>query len=116
MNMSARLRELLAGIYELGDPRSTQRNLPMEGLRGLAVTLVFFVHYHALFKVWADPGSLTFAVSDFLGTVGLAGVDLFFVLSGYLIYGLIFKKPTRYASFIKRRIQRIYPTFLFVLA
>ena len=114
--MSARLRELLAGIYELGDTRSAQRNLTMEGLRGLAVTLVFFVHYHALFKSWAGTDSFTFAVSNFLGTIGLAGVDLFFVLSGYLIYGLLFKKPTRYRSFIKRRIQRIYPTFLVVLA
>ncbi|HEV2911714.1 MAG TPA: acyltransferase [Pyrinomonadaceae bacterium] len=112
----ARLRERLANIYELCDTRNAQRNLPMEGLRGLAVTLVFFVHYHALFKVLADPASTTFAVSNFLGTIGLVGVDLFFVLSGYLIYGLIFAKPTRYATFIKRRIQRIYPTFLFVLA
>ncbi len=116
MSTSARLREGLANIYELGDTRNPQRNLPMEGLRGLAVLLVFFVHYHWLFSVWAEPDSPTFAISNFLGTVGLAGVDLFFVLSGYLIYGLIFKKPIRYASFIKRRIQRIYPTFLFVLA
>jgi peptidoglycan/LPS O-acetylase OafA/YrhL len=43
-------------------------------------------------------------------------VDLFFVLSGYLIYGLIFRKPGQYMKFIERRIQRIYPTFLSVLA
>ncbi|HYY59204.1 MAG TPA: acyltransferase [Pyrinomonadaceae bacterium] len=113
---SARLRERLADIYELGDTKNARRNLPMEGLRGLAVTLVFFVHYHALFSVWAGRGSFTFEVSNFLGTIGLVGVDLFFVLSGYLIYGLVFAKPTRYGTFIKRRIQRIYPTFLFVLA
>ncbi|HEX8920807.1 MAG TPA: acyltransferase, partial [Pyrinomonadaceae bacterium] len=109
-------RERLASIYELGDVKNPKRNLPMEGLRGFAVLLVFFVHYHALFQVWLGRDTFSFAFSNFLGTIGLAGVDLFFVLSGYLIYGLIFKKPGRYASFIKRRVQRIYPTFLFVFA
>jgi exopolysaccharide production protein ExoZ len=113
---AAQWRERLAGIYELGDTRNPKRNLPMEGLRGFAVLLVFFVHYHALFHVWLGRDSLSFAFSNFLGTIGLAGVDLFFVLSGYLIYGLIFKKPGRYTTFIKRRVERIYPTFLFVLA
>lgn len=113
---AASIVERLSGVYELGDIKNPKRNLPMEGLRGFAVLLVFFVHYHALFKVWVGQETFSYAVSNFLGTTGLAGVDLFFVLSGYLIYGLIFKKPGRYRAFIARRIQRIYPTFLFVLA
>ena len=44
-------------------------------------------------------------------------MDLFFVLSGYLIFGTIVKKthfsPAKYAL---RRVQRIYPTFLAVFA
>ncbi|MGB9178643.1 MAG: acyltransferase [Pyrinomonadaceae bacterium] len=110
------LRERLANIFELADANNPRRNLPMEGLRGLAVILVFFVHYHAIFKPWVQQGSFTFAFSNFLGTIGLSGVDLFFVLSGYLIYGMVFKKRNSYMSFIRRRIQRIYPTFLCVLA
>jgi exopolysaccharide production protein ExoZ len=116
MSANLTLRERLASIYELGDMKNPKRNLPMEGLRGFAVLLVFFVHYHALFSPWTARDSFSFAFSNFLGTIGLAGVDLFFVLSGYLIYGLIFKKPGRYMDFIKRRIERIYPTFLCVLA
>lgn len=107
--------ERLARIYELGNVNAPDRNLPMEGLRGFAVLLVFFVHYHALFSSWLERGSYGFAVSEFLGTIGLSGVDLFFVLSGYLIYGWTIRKYNGYGKFIRRRIERIYPTFLAVL-
>jgi peptidoglycan/LPS O-acetylase OafA/YrhL len=36
---------------------STQRILSMEGQRGIAVTLVFLVHYVSLFSRWLTPGS-----------------------------------------------------------
>ena len=39
--------EKFGDLYMLSDER--QRLIPMEGLRGLAVLLVFFVHFHALF-------------------------------------------------------------------
>src|SRR4051812_40505055 len=116
VGLRARSHERLAGIYEVGVAGSRSRNLPMEGLRGLAVILVFFVHYHFVFKPWVSPDSHTFAVSNFLSTIGLSGVDLFFVISGYLIYGLTIRKPGKYMMFIKRRMQRIYPTFLCVFA
>src|ERR1700737_402660 len=107
--------EKLSNVYELGG-EATTRNLPMEGLRGFAVLLVFFVHYHALFSGWVSSNSMSFAFSKFLSNVGHSGVDLFFVLSGYLIYGSIIKKQRSYFGFIRRRIQRIYPTFLCVFA
>ncbi|HMF54934.1 MAG TPA: acyltransferase [Pyrinomonadaceae bacterium] len=115
MSFKAAFRERLAGIYEL-DSTGAKRSLQMEGVRGFAVLLVFFVHYHALFKPWMSEGSFTFALSDFLWSIGHTGVDLFFVLSGYLIYGLVIKRRNSYPSFIKRRILRIYPVFLCVLA
>jgi exopolysaccharide production protein ExoZ len=116
MSLRVGIGERLARIYELGNVNSPDRNLPMEGLRGFAVLLVFFVHYHAVFSPWLAPGSYSFAVSEFVGTVGLSGVDLFFVLSGYLIYGWTIRKYSSYAKFIRRRIERIYPTFLAVFA
>ncbi len=87
----------------------------MEGLRGLAVTLVFFVHYHAIFSDYVASSSGLFRVSQFLGLVGNTGVDLFFVLSGYLIYGALLQKQPHYLKFIERRIERIFPTFVCVL-
>jgi len=91
----------------------------MEGLRGIAVTLVFFVHYEALFGGWVAPGTASARAANFLATVGHTGVDLFFVLSGYLIYGAIIKMREvqgGYARFMRRRVRRIYPTFLVMLA
>ena len=87
--------------------------LSMEGLRGIAVFLVFWVHYSSLVSPWLSGSSV--GVSNFIHSFGHLGVDLFFVLSGYLIYGSIVDKSTfSITKYGKRRIQRIYPTFLIV--
>jgi exopolysaccharide production protein ExoZ len=116
MRAGVRWRNRLADIYEMGGAHDANRNLPLEGLRGLAVFLVFLVHYHSLFHAWVSEDSSTFAVSSFLWSIGHSGVDLFFVISGYLIYGAVIRKKKSYFGFVRRRIQRIYPTFLCVLA
>ena len=97
-------------------PRESARLLPMEGLRGLAVLVVFFVHAHALFGPYIASYAGLFRVSEYLGRVGIAGVDLFFVLSGFIIYGALVHKQARYFTFLQRRVRRIYPTFLVVLS
>ena len=89
--------------------------LSMEGLRGIAVFLVFWVHYSALIKPWVSGNSLD--ILNFVSHLGHLGVDLFFVLSGYLIYGSIISKREFFAyKYARRRIQRIYPVFLVVFA
>jgi exopolysaccharide production protein ExoZ len=100
----------IANLYET-EP-GTARIVPMEGLRGWAVLLVFFVHVNGAFKGYLGGGSFLFRLSDFLGTVGGTGVDLFFVISGYLIYGAVIRPKFRYGRFFRRRVQRIYPAFL----
>lgn len=83
----------------------------MEGLRGFAVFLVFIVHFATLVKPWipANDGFLQFL--GCLHTIGNAGVDLFFVLSGYLIYGSLLNRPQPFLKFFSRRVERIYPAF-----
>ncbi|KAF0717378.1 Aste57867_2325 [Aphanomyces stellatus] len=75
----------------------------IDGLRALAVIPV--VIFHAYPK--ALPG-------------GFIGVDIFFVISGYLISSILFKEHTKgtftYADFYSRRIRRIFPALILVLA
>jgi len=108
------LRERLSRLYELED--TPGRIASMEGVRGLAVLLVFGVHVHSLFGVELAHDSVLFRVSQLAGVMGNAGVDLFFALSGYLIYGKLIRKPAGYGAFVARRVRRIYPAFLAVLA
>jgi len=109
-SVTAKIRQL----YEVPEERS--RLIAMEGLRGFAVLLVFFVHLHALFGIYVSSHPFLWGASAMLGNIGNTGVDLFFVLSGYLIYGAVLRKTMPYFKFMKRRVERIYPTFLVVLA
>lgn len=85
----------------------------MEGLRGVAVFLVFLVHYSSLIEPWLTNS--TNNISNFIHSFGHLGVDLFFILSGYLIYGTIINsKKFKAIPYARRRVIRIYPTFLFV--
>lgn len=79
--------------------------IPLDGLRAIAVILVFFQHYGAG-RVW-------------LFGWGWAGVDVFFVLSGFLITGILYDsqhKPHRYRDFYIRRTLRIFPLYYAVWA
>lgn len=87
---------------------------PMEGIRGFAVFLVFLVHYVTLIEPWLIEGSVTYVIAKSIRSIGNSGVDLFFVLSGYLIYGMLIKKHTAFKTYILRRVRRIYPTFTVV--
>lgn len=84
----------------------------LTGLRGIAAGLV--VVYH-LWPVGSAPApGLARAVGK-----GYLHVDLFFVLSGYVLalnYGSLFKEhpfsPRSFATFFMRRVARIYPAYL----
>ena len=87
----------------------------MEGLRGLAIALVFVCHFQ---MVILSPLSQSFGSRFYLvmAQIGGTGVDLFFVLSGMLIYRAALKPNMKYGKFLVRRVQRIFPTFVVVLA
>ncbi|OQR97966.1 acyltransferase 3 [Achlya hypogyna] len=84
-------------------PKPSTYRPDIDGLRALAVTPV--VIFHAYPEVF--PG-------------GFVGVDVFFVISGFLISGILFKELETnrftYTSFYTRRVRRIFPTLLLVLS
>jgi peptidoglycan/LPS O-acetylase OafA/YrhL len=84
------------------------RNLGLDLLRILAVLLVMCRH----FDIGKNPSFLLAA----LHKGGWVGVDLFFVLSGFLVSGLIFQEHSRKGEvnmgrFLIRRGFKIYPVF-----
>jgi exopolysaccharide production protein ExoZ len=111
------LVEWLQQRFELARGGSTHNVRPMEGLRGFAVLLVFFVHYVDQIKQWLPQEGFAAAVASAMEHIGHSGVDLFFALSGYLIYGSLLSRAQPFLPYIARRIQRIYPVFtaVFVL-
>lgn len=108
--------EWLIQRFELSRGGSALNLRPMEGLRGFAVFLVFLVHYVTLVRPWIAGESALISFSGALHAIGNTGVDLFFVLSGYLIYGSLISRPQRFIRFMSRRVERIYPAFVAVFA
>jgi peptidoglycan/LPS O-acetylase OafA/YrhL len=96
----------------------TRRVVELDGLRGVAIALVVFLHYvmrssvlgsmihHAAPPVWA------------LLNISWCGVDLFFVISGFLIGGILLDhraSPTERRTFYLRRACRILPVYALLL-
>jgi peptidoglycan/LPS O-acetylase OafA/YrhL len=90
---------------------SGERNRPLDGLRGIAIGLVLIGHF------WGPV--------PFLG--GHTGVRLFFVLSGFLITGILLQcrdaaergdalSGTLLLAFYARRCLRIFPPYYLLLA
>ncbi|WP_010523756.1 acyltransferase family protein [Nesterenkonia sp. F] len=96
-------RQAAAGPTASGSPGASHFQPEIQGLRALAVLLVVVYHF------WPDhlPG-------------GYVGVDVFFVISGYLITAHLFKEAVstgtvRLGRFWARRIRRLLPASLLVL-
>ena len=84
---------------------TSSRNINLDALRGIAILLVLGRHLQ-YFPLWTKAG--------------WAGVDLFFVLSGFLISGLLFQEwkvrgAIDFKPFYIRRAFKIYPAFYLLL-
>jgi exopolysaccharide production protein ExoZ len=112
--LRVRFNVLLNAIYT--PPAGGTRYAAMEGLRGIAILMVFVCHYDVLIRQRFALSSSVEFVSSTVGRMGTAGVDLFFLLSGLLIYRSAIRTDFKYGRFLKRRAIRIYPPFLAIFA
>ena len=84
----------------------------LDGLRGLAILLVLVFHY--ISQEGLTPSHSLASYLQRLVIMGWTGVDLFFVLSGFLIGGILIDvraSPTYYQTFYIRRLFRIIPIY-----
>ena len=101
-------------------PNWSARIPALDGLRGVAILLVLL--RHAVFGVSSVQGIETHSRSTFLflatGQLTWSGVDLFFVLSGFLIGGILLdvrSSPRYFQTFYLRRAYRILPLYFLVI-
>jgi peptidoglycan/LPS O-acetylase OafA/YrhL len=100
------------GMTTGGAARTEAAHYPaLDGLRAFAIGGVLLLHYLSRAPMLPTPlGKLLFV------SVGLGGygVDLFFVLSGFLITGILLRSresPSYFSTFYMRRVLRIFPLY-----
>jgi peptidoglycan/LPS O-acetylase OafA/YrhL len=95
---------------------SSGRIPELDGLRGMAILLVLLCHFignsdHTSLPVWLDRFFWVFRS-------GWMGVDLFFVLSGFLIGGILLDSRSSadyFQRFYIRRVHRILPIYFLLM-
>ena len=95
-------------------PKSTYL-LPLDGIRGLAIIGVLFCH---LTVFGPQDVYRQYPLIQSIFWSGWIGVDLFFVLSGFLITGILLDQKASllyFKPFYIRRILRIFPVYYFAL-
>ena len=93
--------------------RSPERIPALDGLRGVAVSLVLAVHFVR------SPDTGVWSIVGRVASSGWIGVNLFFVLSGFLITGILLDSRgdrNYFRSFYARRALRILPLYYGLIA
>lgn len=104
-------------VAEVDRPLERGHILALDGLRGIAILLVVASHFVSNLRITADGWAWPLVA---FAHAGWAGVDLFFVLSGFLITGILVDargSNSYFKAFYARRVLRILPAYYgFLLA
>src|SRR4051812_15798005 len=91
--------------------RSQVRHVPeLDGVRGVAILGVMVLHFVGGLTAHGPIERIAVKLSSY----GVWGVDLFFVLSGFLITGILHEAkgaPHYFRNFYARRTLRIFPLY-----
>ena len=101
----------------------------MDGLRAYAVSLIFLIHFfgHYYNGGWGRP-RIDFDGFDVRAAHDIGewaayylwashyGVDLFFLISGFLIFRVVSRPSFSFPGFLWNRFVRLYPAFVFAFA
>jgi len=88
----------------------------LDGLRGIAIGLVLLHHY--IYQMHPSMPDALSAILFPVAELGWSGVDLFFILSGFLIGGILVdakESVNYYRTFYVRRVFRILPVYLLLV-
>ncbi len=116
--------DAVSAVHGADSPARGGRSVAVDLLRGVAVTMVMLGHLpFSPSGLMAQGGGGVYppaAVSNLLA-YGHYGVQLFLVISGYCIHTRWARQPDRSAkidffAFWRRRLSRLYPPYLVVLA
>ncbi|TDC06512.1 acyltransferase [Nonomuraea longispora] len=89
-------------------PTSSDRLYEIDGLRLLAALCVVLFHY--TFSGWAgDHSPVVFAAESAWSKYGYLGVDLFFLVSGFVVLMSAWGRTPR--AFVVSRVVRLYPAY-----
>ncbi|EFH0672509.1 acyltransferase, partial [Escherichia coli] len=92
--------------------RKTNKLDSIQVLRGIAVLLVIAFH----FRVYLNGVYAQKDLGDILFGIGEVGVDIFFVISGFIItYSSMNKAKNRPMVFAAKRFFRLYPVYFIIL-
>ena len=102
-------------MHDTTPKKDIPRLATLDTLRGIAVLLVLGAHQPTLV---GNTGAVLFCRA--WQHIGWVGVDLFFVLSGFLVSGLLFRSWREHGRlnagrFLMRRAWKIYPAFYAML-